>query len=405
MPWKEQSTMSLRREVVEQMLQEGTNVSALCRKYGIHRKTAYKWLRRYRKGGWEALQDLPRRPEGNPHRTSREVEEAILAVRRIHPAWGARKIHAFLRRRGQTPLPSPSTIQRILQRRGCIDPQEARKHRPVQRFQREEPNQLWQMDFKSPLRLPDGTTCYPLTVLDDHSRFLLALQACPNQQTETVQATLSRLFRQYGLPEAILVDNGGPWGDYQQERCYTTLEAWLIRLGIQVLHSRLYHPQTVGKDERLHRTLGEEVLRHKALETLAHCQEAFDLWREVYNTQRPHEAIGMQVPAELYRPSARPFPEVLPPLLYPPEAWVRKVDDQGRISFRGQVFRVGRAFRRQEVALFPSVQEGQVEVYFCAQRIKTLSLAPKPLEEDPISLCEERPCARMESVTYVPKQL
>ncbi|MBC7223403.1 MAG: IS481 family transposase [Anaerolineae bacterium] len=405
MPWKEQSTMSLRREVVEQMLQEGTNVSALCRRYGICRKTAYKWLRRYREGGWEALQDLPRRPRESPHQTPQEVEDAVLAVRQAHPAWGARKIHAFLRRGGQTSLPSPSTIQRILQRRGCIAPQAVRNPQPPQRFQRDEPNQLWQMDFKSPLRLPEGTVCYPLTVLDDHSRFLLALQACPNQQMETVQAILSRLFRQYGLPQAILVDNGSPWGDYQQGRRYTALEAWLIRLGVQVLHSRPYHPQTLGKDERLHRTLGEEVLRQQPLETLAQCQEAFDQWREVYNAQRPHEAIGMQVPAEVYRPSPRPLPEVLPPLLYPPEAAVRKVDAHGRISFQGQVFRVGKAFRRQEVALFPLAQKGQVEVYFCAQHIKTLSLAPKPVGRDPSSLCGGRPCARMESVTHVPEQL
>jgi len=405
MPWKEQTTVSLRREVVEQMLQEGTNIAALCRQYGISRKTAYKWLHCYRKGGWEALQDAFRRPDRSPHRTPEAMEDLIVEVRKDHPAWGARKTHAFLRRRGQTSLPSPSTITRILHRRGHVDPRQACHHRPFQRFQKDEPNDLWQMDFKSPLSLANGGTCYPLTVLDDHSRALLALRACAHQRAEVVRETLTALFRRYGLPKALLMDNGSPWGDRKGERCYTALEAWLIRLGIQVLHSRPYHPQTVGKDERLHRTLGEEALRGQVLVDLAHSQEVFDGWREVYNGERPHEALGMRVPAEVYRPSPRPFPEVLPPLVYPPEAWVRKVDANGRIAFRGRVFRVGKAFRGQQVALFPSAQEGQVDVYFCAQRVKTLTLSPKPPVEDPVALCEEGACVRMGSVPHGPEQV
>jgi len=196
MPWKEQTTVSLRREVVEQMLQEGTNIAALCRQYGISRKTAYKWLHRYWEGGWEALQDASRRPDRSPHRTPEAMEDLIVEVRKDHPAWGARKIHAFLRRRGQTSLPSPSTITRILHRRGCIDPRQARHHRPFQHFQKDEPNDLWQMDFKSPLPLANGGTCYPLTVLDDHSRALLALRACAHQRAEMVRETLTALFRQ-----------------------------------------------------------------------------------------------------------------------------------------------------------------------------------------------------------------
>ena len=374
MPWKERTTMSLRREFVQCALQDGINMSALCREFGISRKTGYKWLRRYQEGGWEALQDRSRRPHTSPNRTPAEIEAQVLAVRQEHPAWGGRKIHAYLRRQGLLHPPSPSTITQILHRHGCIDPEEARKHRPFQRFQRGRPNELWQMDFKSPIALADGTTCYPLTVLDDHSRFLIALYACADQSHDTVQAQLIITFRKYGLPESILIDNGTPWGSYQETRSYTFLEVWMMHLGMQVIHSRPYHPQTLGKDERLHRTLEAELLQGLTLANLQECQTYFDRWRHMYNTERPHEALGMDVPAAHYQPSPRPFPEVLPPILYPPHAIVRKVDVTGRISFHGRTFRVGKAFRGQPVALYPTEKEGVYEVYFCQQRVKTLCL-------------------------------
>lgn len=374
MPWKETSTMSLRKTFIEQALQEGTNISELCRTYEISRKTAYKWLARYRQAGDVGLRDLSRRPQTSPNRTSEAVEVTILKVRQEHPTWGGYKIKAYLERKGHKDVPAHSTINTILKRKHKIDPQASQKHKPFQRFEMAAPNELWQMDFKGHFPLPTGGRCHPLTVLDDHSRFLLGLKACPNETGETVQGHLTTIFRQYGLPERMLMDNGPPWGDDKSP--YTVLGAWLIRLGIRISHGRIRHPQTQGKDERLNRTFKEDVL-DLHLQDLIHlpgCQEHFDAWWEIYNYERPHQALGMAVPADRYQPSPRPFPEQLPPIEYDPGVSIRKVDESGKLYFRNQVFRVGRAFRYNPVALVPTEPDGDFEVYFCQQKIAKISL-------------------------------
>ena len=379
MPWKEFSVMSRRYEFVSQVLQKDQNFSALCRAFGISRKTGYKWLHRFQEGGLEALRDRPRRPHRTPRRTPEAMEDQICAVRQQHPTWGGRKIHAFLRRQGVSSLPSPSTITAILRRRGFLDPEESLKHRPYQRFQRAHPNELWQMDFKGAFLLRGGVLCHPLTLLDDHSRFLVGLYACGDQTRETVQRCLEDAFQRYGFPEALLVDNGSPWGQIQQEkRVYTGLEVWLLRLGIQVVHSRPYHPQTLGKDERLHRTLEEELLRTLQAEDLEGCQREFDRWRRMYNEERPHEALGMDPPALWYERSARGYGEGQEPWVYPAGAQMRKVDVTGRISFRGQGIRVGKAFRGVRVAVYEIGEEGECEIYYGRQRIKRVTLRTNP---------------------------
>jgi transposase InsO family protein len=260
MPWQEVSTVSLRKEFVLLAMQPGTNITELCRRFRIKRKTGYKWLNRYEIGGVAGLVDESRRPRHSPLRTARRVEEAIVELRHRHPDWGARKLIRRLRDLGHTHLPAPSTAQAILMRSGCIAPEESSKHKAFIRFEREHPNSLWQMDFKGHFALNDGRRCHPLTVLDDHSRFNLGLTACADEQGGTVQDQLTELFGRYGLPDSIGVDNGPPWGD-SYEQPYTRVTAWIIRHGITVWHSRPYHPQTLGKDERFHRTLKLEVLR------------------------------------------------------------------------------------------------------------------------------------------------
>jgi transposase InsO family protein len=230
MTWKATSTLSLRKIFIEQALQEGVNISELCRTYEISRKTAYKWLARYRQEGEAGLSDRSRRPKLSPQQTSKALEAAILKVRQAHPTWGGYKIKAYLERKGHETVPAHSTINAILKREQKIDPQESRKHKPFQRFEMKASNQLWQMDFKGHFSLPTGGQCHPLTVLDDHSRFLLGLKACSNETAETVQQQLTPIFRQYGLPERMLMDNGAPWGDDRTP--YTAFGAWLIRLGI-----------------------------------------------------------------------------------------------------------------------------------------------------------------------------
>jgi len=373
MPWKETTSMSLRAEFIHLAKLENANISELCRRFGISRKTGYKWLQRYREEGESGLADRSRRPHHSPKRSSGEVEVAILAVRREHPAWGGRKIKAYLERQGQTQLPSPSTITQILRRNGQIDENEARKHRAFQRFEMEQPNQLWQMDFKGYFALEEGGYCHPLSILDDYSRFLLGLKACPNETHQTVRTQLTEVFRCYGLPERMLMDNGPPWGDGAHSP-HTFLTAWLIRLGVQISHGRPYHPQTQGKDERLHRTLQDELLSRYSLNNLTECQMHFARWRDMYNFERPHEALGMQSPASRYQSSPRAFPEVLPPILYEPGDIIRKVSKTGMIHFRNRRFRVGKAFRYNPVALRPSHIDGVFDVFFSHLKIAQINL-------------------------------
>ena len=372
MPWQEVSTMLLRKEFVMLASCEGANRALLCRRFGISRKTGYKWLERAAYADVAVLADESRRPRHSPTRTEEAVEGAIIAMRDAHPAWGARKLRRRLQDLGWHQLPAPSTVQAILVRHGRIDPAESMRHQPWQRFEHETPNALWQMDFKGHFALARGR-CHPLTVLDDHSRFNLCLQACANEQGTTVQAHLTHTFDRYGLPQRMAVDNGSPWGD-TFDSPYTPLVAWLIRLGVGVSHSRPYHPQTLGKDERFHRTLKAEVLR-QTFRDLDAVQERFDHWRLIYNCQRPHESLHMQTPTTRYVMSPRPMPEHLPPIEYAPGDIVRRVQQQGFLSYRGRSLRISKAFAGYPVALRPTVSDGLFDVFFCHQKIAQINLA------------------------------
>lgn len=378
MPWKVQTPMSQRKSFIEEAQQEGSNISSLSRKYGISRKTAYKWLERIRQKGMTGLADLSRRPHNSPNQTKSEVEEEVLEVRKQHPVWGGRKIRRILQNRGFKEVPAISTITAILHRNGLIDQEEAKKHKPCQRFEHSQPNQLWQMDFKGYFSLGKGDYCHPLTVIDDHSRFLVGLKACPNETIETVKAQLSAIFERFGLPERMLMDNGSAWG-YDRDARHTILTAWLIRLGILITHSRPYHPQTQGKNERLNRTLLAEVIKQHVMSTLEECQMIFDAWWHVYNYDRPHEALQLQTPSTRFTPSPRPFPAVLPPVIYEPEDMIRKVDASGKIFFQNRKYRISKAFRQQPVAIRPTDLDGVFDVFYCKQWIKQISLRKKDI--------------------------
>ncbi len=262
----------------------------------------------------------------------------MLGLRDLHPAWGGRKLAHRLVVLGHTDVPSPSTITQILRRHGRLDPLEAARHKAWQRFARASPNELWQMDFKAPFETDQGR-CHALTVIDDCSRFALGLEACVNQQGDTVQGRLTGLFRRYGLPQELLSDNGSPWGSSDEEEPrFTRLEAWLIQLGVELHHGRPYHPQTQGKDERFHRTLQAELIGRRRFRDLVECQGAFDRWRQIYNGERPHEALGLATPMQHYRPSPRSFPERLAAVEYP-DRLVRKVQRGGHIDFGGRRWR------------------------------------------------------------------
>jgi transposase InsO family protein len=383
MPWPEVSLMGLRAEFVALAAQPGVKIAALCRRFGISRKTAYKWLARQRANAAEDFADRSRRPRTSPHRSDATVERQVLALRAAHPCWGGRKIARRLHDLGAGAVPAPSTITAILRRHGQLEPAESAKHRAFTRFERDRPNELWQMDFKGDFALLQGR-CHPLTVLDDCSRFALCVAACADEQATTVQERLTAVFRRYGLPEAMLQDNGSPWGD-SPAHPHTVLTVWLMRLGIRVVHSRPAHPQTLGKDERFHRTLKAEVLQACSFPDCAAAQLAFDRWRDVYNLERPHAALGLAVPASRYQPSPRPFPEVLPPLEYAPGHPVRKVQQGGWISLRGHAVRLSKAFRGQLVVLHPTTTDGLWDVVFVTQRIAQIDLRKPPGLSQPVT--------------------
>lgn len=353
MPWKECDRMTLRYEFVQLASLEGANLALLCRRFGISRKTGYKWLERYRAAGLEGLRDRSRRPLRSPRRTCASMEAEVLALRRKHPRWGGRKLGRRLCDTDHTDVPAASTITEILRRHGEIAPSASEARRRVwRRFERPEPNDLWQMDFKGQFRLATQQYCYPLTVLDDHSRFNLILQAGFRQDRVRVQGALEGGFRLYGLPIAILADNGVPWCG-RHAGSLSRLSLWLMRLGIEVLHGRSYHPQTQGKAERFNRTFEAEVLSGRQLRDGPHAQNEFDRWREVYNYQRPHEALGLETPSTRYRPSPRPYPECLPPVVYAPGETTRKVH-RGLIYYAGRTLWVGCTLDGEHVAIRPA---------------------------------------------------
>ncbi|ODS29760.1 MAG: Integrase core domain protein [Candidatus Scalindua rubra] len=372
MPWKEVSLMFQRLEFITMVFKPGTNMTELCKQYGISRKTGYKWLHRFINEDIHGLTDRSRQPHDSPNRTSCTMERAVLGIRENHSAWGGRKIRRRLVDKGYTAVPAASTITEIIRRYGMLDAEEAVKHVPFKRFEYEKPNQLWQMDFKGYFSLQNGH-CHPLTILDDHSRFSIGLKACANEKRSTVKSHLIYVFRRYGLPEHFLMDNGPPWGAGGQSR-YTKLSVWLIHLGINVIHSRPYHPQTMGKDERFHRTLKAEVLNHRKFDSIDNAQKEFDKWRYIYNLKRPHEALDMDVPASRYEPSKRMYPETLPDIEYSPGDQVRKVQEKGKISFKGKIFKVGKAFKKQLVAVRPTTKDGIYNVFFYHKKIKQIDL-------------------------------
>jgi len=366
--------MSSRLEFVMLALGPRANIRALCRAHGISPKTAYKLLARFKEFGHEGLQDRSRRPLSSPARSSPELEAQVIALHDAYPCWGGYKLAALLP--DGIAKPHPNTIDAILRRHGRQIAPNADLAEPAnKRFEHEAPNLLWQMDFKGHFPLTDQRAgrCYPLTVLDDHSRYAVCLTACPGETGVLVQAALTQAFRLYGLPERITCDNGNPWGTPKQDGL-TRIEVWLIRLGIRVSHSRPFHPQTQGKDERFHRTLKRELLNRTGFNSLDACQRAFNDWRDQYNLVRPHEALGQRTPATRYTPSARPFPAQLPQVEYDSGDEVRRVRGSGQIQYKGRQFYIGEGLIGEPVALRPSEKDGVFNVLFCDREVRRIHL-------------------------------
>ncbi len=383
MPFERRTVMEQKRDFVALALQGEIAFKELCRRFGISRPTGYKWMARYRAQGEDGLHERSRRPKNSPNKIDARVENWIVSKRKEEPEWGAKKLHALLKRAAgkgewKHPIPSRSTIHQVLDRNGLILPQNRQVHQ-WERFEYALPNQLWQMDFKGWFRLDDNQRCHTLTMLDDHSRYNLMLHACNNQRIETVQEHLIKAFRHYGLPHAILTDNGSPWGATGQllqggVRSLTKFEKWLIQLGVHPIHGRPYHPQTQGKEERFHKTLQIELLNHHHFRSASHYQENLEHFRYKYNHKRPHESLEFAVPAERYAPSERAYPEQIPRVEYPFNCQTRKVQDGGYITFKGQSYRVGKGLIGDYVAITQTENDGIYEVKFANYLIRKLNL-------------------------------
>jgi transposase InsO family protein len=367
--------MSQRFEFVVLASQSGLAFSELCRRFDVSRKTGYKWLERYKAGGAAALQERSRKPHRSPKQVSAVVAEAVVALRR-ETGWGGRKLRRRLQDLGHAEVPAASTCTEIVRRADLL--KKDAPSGPMQRFERALPNELWQMDHKGDFATQSGQRCHPLTVLDDHSRFNLVLDAAGNQRTATVQAALTTAFERYGLPEAILCDNGGAWGNVANGAGHTPLTVWLLRLGVRTLHGRPYHPQTQGKEERFHRTLQDELLGRHTWRDLAHCASEFPRYRQRYNHERPHDSLDGDTPATRYRPSVRAMPAHLALPDYPGMD-VRFVRAKGVITFRNQTWCIGEAFASLPIGLRPSPQaDGQWEVYFSFFKLGLLDFTLAP---------------------------
>ena len=325
----------------------------LCAAFSISRKTGYKYLSRYREAGSAGLVDRSRAPREHPNRTDPEVVRKILQQRQDHGTWGAKKILARLSKDEPTlALPARSTADAILKRAGLVEPRRRRRRatpseKPL--VEADSPNSVWGMDFKGHFRVGDGQRCDPLTVTDIFSRLSLECRAMSLPKLEDVQDRFVSVFREYGLPNAILSDNGPPFGSTGIGGL-TRLNVWFVRLGILPLHIEPGKPQQNGRHERYHKTLKEQAA-DPPKSTLRAQQLAFTKFQHEYNEQRPHEALGMRTPAEVYRPSRRPYPRKLPELEYPDGASIRQVRSNGGIKWHGRNVFVGQALIGERVAV------------------------------------------------------
>lgn len=332
MPWARTDVREERVKFVVRAASGRERMAVLCREFGISRPTGYRWRRRYEEAGSVAgLKERSRRPQSCPWQTEWDREERVVELRQEW-GWGAKKIAILLGEEGR-PL-AVSTINRILKRRGLVGEAE-RQPAAVERFERSAPNELWQMDGKGEYTASDGT-CYPLSILDDHSRYAVGLFGLRVLGAEEVQRCLVRTFERYGVPEALLMDHGSPWWSTTNGYGLTRLSVWLLEQGIRLHYGRVRHPQTQGKVERFHRTLAEAVRHRGRPQWLGEWPGWLEAFQRNYNEQRPHEALGMRRPRERYRPSPRRYDPHPPEWEYPPGSLVRRLNPDGCLYWQGK---------------------------------------------------------------------
>jgi putative transposase len=365
MPWSQTTPMDQKTQFIADYLRQGLSMSELCELYGISRKTGYKLIDRYLKFGPAGLEERSRRPGSHPNETPAHVVQAIVDARQRHPSWGAKKLLRILTKRySRWRFPARSTVCDILSRHGLVPQQRNRRHighpgKPSSQILA--PNDVWSADFKGQFKTGDGIYCYPLTVADGFSRFLLGCQALPSTSVAEAKPVFTRLFKEFGLPKRIRTDNGVPFATNTLARL-SQLSAWWVRLGVLPEFIEPGKPQQNGRHERMHRTLKAETTRPPA-NTARGQQRRFDRFREEFNCERPHEALDMQTPASVYQPSSREMPHKLPPLEYPDRFEVRYVSANGGIRWNKDWVNVSITCAGEYVGL-EEIDEGVWNVYF-----------------------------------------
>lgn len=353
MPWQERESVDLREQFIGAYHTQAYTMTELCSLYGVSRKTGYKWRDRYHAEGRAGLVDQSRAPHTCPHRIAPRVAQLICAARRAHPTWGPAKVLDWLRPRySDVAWPAVSTAGDLLVREGLVAHRRRRVAHPhpgMVPVQTAAPNDLWTADFKGHFRTGDGIYCYPLTIADLHSRYLLACQSLRSTTGHGVRQVFARAFADYGVPRAIRTDNGVPFATVGLHGL-SQLNVWWMRLGIQ--HQRILpaHPQQNGAHERMHKTLKAEAIR-PARGTLAAQQRAFNSFRQQYNQERPHAALAGATPASCYQPSPRAYTGVLPPLEYPGHFVVKRVTTAGTFWFKDRLLFISKALQQQQIGL------------------------------------------------------
>lgn len=353
MPRFGRDPMTERLKFLHEFTATGANRSEVCARYGISRRTGYKWLKRLEEAGPAGLADRSHAPHRQPHATKQHVRERLLEARRKHPTWGPKKLLALLHRcEPRLKLPAPSTVGYLLKREGLIIARKRRRRVRITtpRGPAIRPNQVWCADFKGDFKLRNGQRCYPLTITDLATRMLIACVALPGPTTEGARKVFERVFRRYGLPEAIRTDNGIPFATTNGLGGLSELNVWWLRLGIRHERIDLGHPEQNGAHERMHRTLKDEAV-FPVLQDTAAQQRRFDRFRRSFNHVRPHEALGQRPPAGLYRRSARTFVRAPPDFEYPAHMDTRTVSVRGMISLEGREVWVSEALHHQRVGL------------------------------------------------------
>jgi len=366
MPWNETCTMNERNKLIDAWLSREFNITQLSERFKVSRKTIYKWLGRYDLYGREGLVDVSRAPINTPHKTPTEIRDQIVRLKHRFPYWGPMKLNDYLRLNyPDVNWPATSTMGEILKVSGLVK-RKKRRHKVPPHSQplrhADEPNKVWSADFKGQFKLGNDKVCYPLTLTDNYSRYLLACDALPGLKLSGVRPVYERLFREFGLPDAIRTDNGYPFAQV----CLgglSPLSIWLLRLGILPERIDKGCPQQNGRHERMHRTLKQETVNPAAI-TMRAQQRAFDQFVADYNNERPHQSLSGMTPASVYHASLRPFPEVLPDVEYPSEWQVRKVKCAGQIKLFSNPIYVSRQLIGEYVGLKP-VGNAVWQIYYC----------------------------------------